>query len=137
MARWLVRHWYGLYWLAFVLVAVDWGRNPGFVIHPELQPYPWLAVLVVSAILALFTAWLLSVIRPRPARVVWVRWVNAVAFVMVLLFLVPLLVVTDGPGYAYVLPLFAFVTLFVLLGRGVAAIIVRTNKKSDPGAPVT
>ena len=135
MGRWLVRRWYVLYWLAFVAVALDSGRNPGFVRHPELQPYPWLAVLVVSVILALFTAWLGAVLRPHPTGPAWVRWVNTVVFVIVLLVLVPWLVVTDGPGFAYILPFFALVTLFVLV-VGVAAIAFRGQKKSDPNAPV-
>lgn len=56
---------------------------------------------------------------------VWVRWVNAVVFVTVLLFLAPWLAVTDGPGFVYILPVFALVTLPVLLVRAVAAITVR------------
>jgi len=136
MARSLARRWYVLYWLGFVLVALDWGRHPGFVRDPELQPYPWLAVLVVSAILALFTAWLRAVMRPFTAGRAWVRWVSVVVFVVVLLYLVPWLIVTDGPGVAYVLPLFALVTLLVLLGRGLAAIAFRTDKRNDPDTPV-
>ena len=109
------RYFLVLYWLAFVALAVDFGQYPGYVPNPELQPYPWKAVMLTCALLAVAVAILYAILRPVTFHRSWGRLGLALLYAAVLFVAGAATFVTDQPGYYYVPAYFAAATLLGLV----------------------
>lgn len=116
------RYFLLVYWLAFVALAVDFGKYPGLVAQPELQPYPWKAVVVTSVLLAAAAAVLYAILRPVTFRGSWGRLSLALLYAVVLFVVGAVTFITDQPGYYYVPAYFAATTL---LGLGCICLVPR------------
>jgi hypothetical protein len=109
------RYFLGAYWLLFVGLAVDWGQYPGYVPNPELQPYPWKAVALSCAFLAVAVAVLYAILRPVTFHRSWGRLGFALLYAAVLFVVGAATFVTDQPGYYYVPAYFSAATLLGLI----------------------
>jgi len=123
------RYCFLAYWLMFALLTLRQARYPGLMRHPEEWRYPWDAVVVMWALLAVFVGGLHLILRPASFHRSWGRLLAAFAYSAVLLALGVDSVVTDMPGYYYVPAFFSFVTMagllvFALL-QGVSALWYR------------
>ena|SRR5689334_7486308 len=112
----LVRR-YGLfgYWIVFAALTLYEAQFPGYVLHPEQAPYPWLAILCVWALLAVLVSVLHVILRPKTFQYQWSRVVRVVVFATILLGLAIVSFVTDMPGWYYVPFYFSFVTMVAVL----------------------
>jgi hypothetical protein len=108
---------YGLafYWFIFALFTLSAARGRPLMLHPEEWRYPWGAVVVVWAFLALLVGALHVILRPASYRNSWGRLLVAVAYSAVLIALGIASLGTDLPGYAYVPALFAVVTMSLMV----------------------
>ena len=109
------RYFLGAYWLLFVALAVEWGQYPGYVPNPELQPYPWRAVAVTCALLAVAVAILYAILRPFTFHHSWGRLGFALLYAAALFAVGAATFVTDQPGYYYVPAYFSAATLLGLI----------------------
>ena len=109
------RYFLVAYWLVFAIWAVNWGKYPGFVVNPELAPYPWKAVGVTCGVLAVEVAILYAILRPVTFNRSWGRLGFALLYSACLLVFSAFTFVTDMPGYYYVPAYFSAVTMLALL----------------------
>lgn len=118
-------HWFGFvaYWLAFVALTARQGQFPGLVTHPELWPYPYIAVVIVCFLLAALLAILYFILRPVRFPYSWRRALAALVYSALLLLIVVPSAVTDLPGYYYVPAFFALVTFICVLGLALLSAI--------------
>ncbi len=103
------------YWLAFAVFTLYQAQYPGLMLHPEEWRYPWAAVVVVWALLAMLVGVLHVILRPTSFHHSWGRLLGALAFSAVVLVLGFFSVVTDMPGYYYVPAQFSAVTMASML----------------------
>jgi hypothetical protein len=106
---------FALYWLFFAVLAVFAARNPGFVGHPELVPYPWLGLVVTWAILAVLVAIFYFILKPAFVRGSTSRLRAAFALSLVMTIASILTMVTDMPGLYYLPHYFSLLTFLSLL----------------------
>ena len=111
------RYFLTLYWLFFAALAVYLGQYPGYVLHPELAPYPWEGVLITCIALAIAVAILYAILRPGTFDRSWGRLAIALFYAGLLLLFGAVTFVTDMPGYYYVPAYFAAMTTLILLVR--------------------
>ena len=109
-----------VYWLLFAGFTAHQAQYPGLMLNPEQWEYPWRAVLVVWALLAVLVAGLYAILRPRTYNRSWWRLLGGLVYCAVLLWLGLESVVTDMPGYYYVPALFAVATM---AGMAVFAVV--------------
>lgn len=105
---------FALYWLFFAVLAVFAARNPGFVGHPELVPYPWLGLVVTWAILAALVAIFYSILKPVFMRGSTSRLGAAFALSLVMTMASILTMVTDKFGLYYLPHYFSLLTFLIL-----------------------
>ena len=103
------------YWLAFAVFTLHEAQSPGLLLHPEEWRYPWGAVVVVWALLAMLVSILYAILRPGTFNHSRGRLLGALAYSAVLLVLGYFSVVTDMPGYYYVFAEFSIVTMAGML----------------------
>jgi len=116
------------------MAAFRGGFQPGFVppLPPgQTYPYPWLGVILTSAVTAIESIVLYLVLRPN--RFAWSILRVGIAFAVYfgLSVLVVYTFATDLPGYAYVPGMFTLsltVLLFVLLIITTAVVFVKFLK---------
>jgi len=114
--RFLIRRYFlAIYWLAFAILAVDWGQYPGFILDPVMQPYPWREVGVTWGVLAVQVAILYAILRPVTFQRSWGRLGFALLYGVVLLAISAFTFGTDRPGYYYVPACFSAVTMLALV----------------------
>lgn len=106
------------------------AKNPGFVLHPESAPYPWLGVFEIWGILAIFTVILYAILRPATFDNSWKRLAGAVAFVALLLAFCIATFVTDMPGLFYVPTWYAMTTFAILLFFAFARAVIQIAKRT-------
>ncbi|MDR7149564.1 hypothetical protein J2W49_001513 [Hydrogenophaga palleronii] len=104
-----------LYWLMFALITLYQAQWPGLMLHPERWSYPWRAVAIVWALLAVLVGVLYVILRPETFHRSWGRLAGALVYAAGLLVVGILSVVTDMPGYYYVPAQFSVVTMAVML----------------------
>ena len=103
------------YWLVFAVFTMYEAQYPGLMLHPEEWRYPWGAVVVVWALLAILVGILYAILRPVSFNRSWGRLLAALAYSAILLLLGYFSVVTDMPGYYYVFAQFSIVTMAGML----------------------
>lgn len=103
------------YWLVFAALTLYEAQFPGLMLHPEEWRYPWGAVFVVWALLAISVGILYAILRPASFNRSWSRLSGALAYSAILLFLGYISVVTDMPGYYYVFAQFSIATMAGML----------------------
>jgi hypothetical protein len=113
--------WLG-YWLAFAAVAVRGGFQPGLTPRPDLLPYPWLEVIWTVTLLGIATLALRRILRLHVAGWSWSRWVVATVLAGVYAMWEVAMIATDLPGYVYVMPFYAVVTVSALVAAGMAVL---------------
>ena len=119
---WFERIVWLAYWLAFAVLAIRGGFQPGLVSRPHLQPYPWLDVVWTATLLGLITLALRRILRlDLPWS--WSRWAIATILAAVFALWTVAMVATDLPGYVYVAPVYAIVTAVVLVACGLAMLV--------------
>lgn len=106
--------WFG-YWALFAAFTLYAAQFPGYVRHPEDEPYPWIAVFLVWILLALLLGILYAIVRPGTFQYQWGRIVGALGYTSLLCGTGLALFVTDMPGYYYVPAVFSFVTMIGVL----------------------
>jgi hypothetical protein len=109
------RYFLAAYWLLFAAFTLYLGQFPGYVQHPELEPYPWVGVLVTWIVLAAEVAILYWILRPVTFSRSWGRLGFALLYVGALFVFGAVTFVTDMPGYHYVPAYFSAATLLGLL----------------------
>jgi hypothetical protein len=102
------------YWLAFASYTVGAARSPGFIAHPEAAPYPWVAALLMCALLGAETAALNAVLHPLSPTRSWMRVAAASGLALVFAAFGVVTMVTDMPGYYYAPGLFALANVVVV-----------------------
>jgi hypothetical protein len=123
------------YWLAFALFTLDAARHPGLVSDPASVPYPWRGVVTTWIILAVLTAILYAILRPRTFRWQPARLGIGLLYSCVLLFLTFLMFVTDMPGYVYVPGYFALATFGAMLLLAGGTAVLRAFRPAPEGTP--
>src|SRR5262245_28213554 len=103
------------YWLVFAVFTLYEAQFPGLMLHPEEWRYPWGAVVVVWALLAILVGILYAILRPVSFNRSWGRLLGALTYSAILLVLGYFSVVTDMPGYYYVFAQFSIVTMAGML----------------------
>ena len=107
---------FAMYWLFFAALAVLAAKNPGYVHHPELVPFPFVPLVVLWSILALTTATFYFILQPLLFRTSMWRLPCAVALCALLLFLsFQYASFTDLPGLYYVPFYFSCLTMLLLV----------------------
>ena len=112
------RYFLAAYWLLFAVWTTFLGQFPGYVEHPELEPYPWIAVSLTSTLLAVEVTILYWILRPVTFHRSWGRLAFALLYVGSLFVFSAITFVTDMPGYYYVPADFATATLLGLIVFG-------------------
>lgn len=122
---------YGLvfYWLGFAVYTLYMAQFPGLIARSTQWSYPWAAVFVVWALLAVLVGLLHLILRPRTYHHSWGRLMAALSFSTVLLILGAVSVVTDMPGYYYVPAMFSVVTMAAMLLFVIAQAAVSLRRK--------
>jgi hypothetical protein len=59
---------FGAYRFFFAVLSIFTARSPGYVRRPKLAPYPWLALFLMVAFLALLVAVFYAVLLPPRFR---------------------------------------------------------------------
>jgi hypothetical protein len=119
-----------LYWLAFVVMTVRAGFDPGFVRNAaDLRPYPWLGVTWNTALLGTVTFGLWRILSLGTVGWSWSRW--GVASILAFMFAAfeVATVATDLPGYMYVAPVYALVTLVGLMTAAVITLLAAAVRR--------
>jgi hypothetical protein len=123
--EWLGRIGWLAYWLAFVALAIRGGFQPGLVRRPDLLPYPWLGVIWTATLMGLITLALRRILRLDNGWS-WSRWSVATILAVVFAVWTVAMIATDLPGYVYVTPVYAIVTVLVLVACGFAVLARRS-----------
>ena len=112
-----------LYWLAFAGLAVRGGFQPCLVRDPHLLPYPWEGVVGTVCLLGAVTFIIHRILSPGRVGRSWWRWAGAIAVAGLFALIEVVTIGTDLPGYMYVPPVYAVVTLALLMVGGLAALL--------------
>jgi hypothetical protein len=121
------------YWIAFALLTVRQGQYPGLIARPQEWQHPYGAVVAVCALLAVLLAILYAILPPARFPYSWRRLVAALLYSTALFFIGIPSVVTDLPGYYYVLPMFGLVTMVCVLAIGFVSVF-RALRRGSAGA---
>src|SRR5512132_2151310 len=131
---WLWRLAFGAVWLGFAAWALSAARDPGFVMHPEREPYPWRSVILICAVLAAETTLLYWILRPASFRWSWGRLTIALLVSIGLIF-EPFPVGTDMPGHFYVPGRFGFyASMGLIAAAGAMAVLEASKRRRLPAA---
>ncbi len=103
-----------IYWLFFAVLSVYSAKDPGYVINPELIPFPWLALVFVWVLLAILITSLYLVLKPVFLYNSVSRLLIVFAISCTLTFTCIFTMNTDMPGLYYIPQNFLLVTLLIL-----------------------
>jgi len=102
-----------LYWLLFAVLAIFAAQNPGYVIHPERAPFPWLYLFITFGILAIFVIAYYFILKPAGGSS-FVRVAIALILSIAMLTACVLTLYTDMDGLYYMPFYFSLLTFLVL-----------------------
>jgi hypothetical protein len=131
---WLWRLVFAAVWFGFAAWALSAARDQGFVMHPELAPYPWRSVMLICTVLAAETILLYAILRPASFQWSWGRLMIALLVSTTLTF-EPFPTMTDMPGHYYVPGAFGFCASVALIAAAaVIAVLALARRHRLPAA---